>query len=79
MANIVECREALVVEDGKVYVYTVIDSEKGYKKDNLEGKVLCPENVLNCIPELILKVCSLFSTPQLLYIKNKKWISETLD
>lgn len=79
MANAVECREILVVEEGEVYIYTIIDSKKGYKKENLMDKTLCPRNIINCIPEMILKVCSMFPTPQLLYLKNHKWVSETLD
>lgn len=82
MANVDNRENVLVVEDGNVYMYTIADQNKGYIRNNLINKTVCPKNILNCIPTEILKtileVCSIFSTPQLIYLYNNKWNSEPI-
>ncbi len=77
MANADSKENVLIVEDGNVYMYTLVDPDKGYVRSNLIGKTICPKNIINCIPAEILKsmlqVCNIFSTPQLIYLYNNKW------
>ncbi len=80
---IVDNREnVLVVEDGNVYIYTVTDPKKGYVMSNLTNKTLCPKHIYNCIPteilQMILEVCSVLSTPQMVYLYKNKWNSEPI-
>ena len=77
MANVDNRENVLVVENGKVYIYTVMDSKKGYTMNNLIGRTICPNNIINCIhPDVlnaILLICRIYQTPQLLYVHNNNW------
>lgn len=65
-------------KNGEVRLATLIDDEKGVRRENFTDIVPCPEELMRCIPSEVANFCKKIA-PQYLYLDADGNLESTTD